>query len=101
MTWTKSSIREARKVALAPLLASRGYHLLPLANGNYRVQPNAAHPAGLDGLVIKENFWNWPDRHIAGNPIDFFTRVENISFHAAMQIITAHAAYDAAERPLQ
>ena len=40
MTWAKSVIREARKAELAPLLSARGYRLLPLDNGNYRILPD-------------------------------------------------------------
>ena len=33
-------------------------------------------------------YWRWPERNLAGNAIDFFMRVLNLSFHDAMRHIT-------------
>jgi len=49
--------------------------------GNY-ILP--AHP----GLIVKESYWRWPERNLAGNAIDFFMRVLGLSFHDAMRQIT-------------
>jgi hypothetical protein len=101
MTWTKSAIREARKAVLAPLLSARGYRLLPIHNGNYRILPDPQNQAVPAGLVVKQNFWIWPDRQLDGNTIDFFIQVEGKTFHEAMRIITAEHDYDLSERQLR
>ena len=79
--WSKQQIRHARSVPLAPLLRKRGLNLLPLNAGNFAVEQ---HP----GILVKESYWRWPDRELAGNTIDFFIRVLGMSFHQAMQEIT-------------
>lgn len=79
--WTKPQIRQARKIELAPLLSRRGFRLRPLQNGNILIED---HP----NLVIKQHYWTWPDKNMAGNTIDFFVKVEGLSFHQAMQIIS-------------
>ena len=83
---------------MAPLLGGRGYRLLPLDNGNYRILPNPDHPSAPAGLVVKQNFRTWPDRQLDGNTIDFFVHVEGKTFHQAMQIIAADHDYDASEQ---
>ena len=91
MPWTHEDIRKARCAPLAPLLAARGLRLKPLANDNYEVVPG---DGTTTGLVIKHSFWIWPDRNIAGNAIDYFVKVEGMTFNQAMQIITATGHYD-------
>ena len=88
MTWTKSVIREARQADLAPILTGRGHRLLPLKNENFSIVPDAEHPTAPAGCVIKRNFWTWPDHEMAGNTIDFLVKVEKLSFHQAMEVIT-------------
>ena len=88
MTWTKSSIRAARQADLAPILANRGYHLHPLKNDNFGIVPSTEHSTALAGLVVKRNFWTWPDHEMAGNTIDFLMKVEKLTFHQAMEVIT-------------
>jgi len=108
MIWTKSAIRAARKAELAPLLIDRGYRLLPLSNGNFRILPapdDQSTPASPEpcrgvGVIVKHNFWLWSEKNIAGNAIDFFTRVEGRSFHQAMQIISEVGVYDPSEREI-
>ena len=97
MIWTKSAIRAARKADLAPLLIERGYRILPVQNGNFKILPdaNGTHPSGL---VVKESFWIWHERDLAGNTIDFFVKIEGKTFQQAMQIISASQGYDSAER---
>jgi len=96
MPWTHDDIRRARCAPLAPLLAARGgLRLMPLANDNYQVVPADGATADLAGLVIKHSYWVWPDRNIAGNAIDYFVKVEGMTFNQAMQIITATGHYDA------
>ena len=101
MTWTKSAIREARKAELAPLLSGRGYRLLPLDNGNYRILPDPEDQSVPAGLVVKQNFWIWTDRQLDGNTIDFFIQVEGKSFHEAMRIITQSHDYDRSGQELR
>jgi len=79
--WTKEQIRHARSVPLAPLLLNRGLNLLPLETGNFSPEQ---HP----GLLVKDNYWRWPERDLDGNTIDFFIRVLELSFHQAMTEIT-------------
>lgn len=88
MTWTKSAIREARQADLAAILISRGYRLQSLKNDNFSIVPDAKHPSALAGLVVKRNFWTWPDHEMAGNTIDFLVKIEMLTFHQAMEVIT-------------
>jgi hypothetical protein len=81
--WTREQIRAARLAPLAPLLQKRGLQLVPREADNF-VLP--AYP----GLIIKESYWRWPERNLAGNAIDFHVQVLGLSFHDAMrQIIGA------------
>lgn len=93
--WTKQQIRLARKIKLAPILLQRNYRLHPLKNGNFEILPALGAVEGHDdnvtqesGIVIKESFWTWPERNMAGNTIDFFVKIEGRSFNQAMEIIT-------------
>jgi hypothetical protein len=79
--WTREQIRAARLAPLAPLLQKRGWQLLPREAGNF-ILP--AYP----GLILKDSYWRWPQRHLEGNAIDFFMRVLGLSFHDAMRQIT-------------
>jgi hypothetical protein len=66
---------------LVPLLQKRGLKLVELPAGNFEL---AAYP----GLMVKDSYWRWPQRDLAGNAIDFFMRVLGLSFHDAMRQIT-------------
>jgi hypothetical protein len=101
MTWTKSDIRLARKADLVSILSDRSYRLHPLGNGNFRILPDPDDPAAPSGVVVKESFWIWGEKNIAGNAIDFFTHVEGKTFHDAMRIITEWQHYDAARQHLR
>ena len=79
--WTREQIRAARLAPLAPLLQKRGLQLLELPAGNFE-------PAPYKGLLLKDSYWRWPERHLAGNAIDFFVQVLGLSFHDAMRQIT-------------
>jgi len=79
--WTRQQIRAARLAALVPLLQKRGLQLIELPAGNFEL---AAYP----GLLVKDSYWRWPQRDLAGNAIDFFMRVLGLSFHQAMLQIT-------------
>ena len=59
----------------------RGLDPIELPAGNFTL---AAYP----GLLLKECYWRWPQRNLAGNTIDFFMRILNLSFHDAMRQIT-------------
>ena len=80
--WAREQIRAARLASLPPLLQKRGLALVEREAGNY-VLP--AYP----GLIVKDSYWRWPERNLAGNAIDFFMRVLSLSFHDAMRQITA------------
>jgi hypothetical protein len=79
--WTREQIRTARMANLVPLLQKRGLHPVACETGNYTV------PA-FPGLILKESYWRWPERNLAGNAIDFFVQVLGLSFHHAMRDIT-------------
>lgn len=49
--------------------------------GNFEL---AAYP----GLRVKDSYWRWPPRNLAGNTIDFFMRMLGLTFHDAMRQIT-------------
>ncbi len=55
--------------------------MLPREAGNFFWR---AYP----GLIVKDSYWRWPERNLAGNAIDFFMRVLGLSFHDAMGQIT-------------
>ena len=78
--WTREQIRAARMAALAPLLRKRGLHLIELPAGNFEL-------AAYKGLLLKDSYWRWPERNLAGNAIDFFMRVLGLTFHEAMRQI--------------
>ena len=67
---------------LVPLLEGRGLQLIELPAGNFEL---AAYP----GLLVKDSYWRWPEREMAGNAIDFFMRVLGLSFHDAMRQIAS------------
>jgi hypothetical protein len=78
--WTREQIRAARITPLLPLLQKRGLRVRQLPAGNFEA---LAYP----GLLLKECYWRWPERNLAGNAIDFFMRVLGLSFHDAMRQI--------------
>ena len=80
--WTRQQIRSARKAPLVALLQKRGLQLVELEAGNFQL------PA-FPGLIVKDSYWRWPDRNLAGNTIDFFVQVLGKSFDDAMRHITA------------
>ena len=80
--WSRDQIRAARLAPLPPLLPKRGIQILPRETSNF-ILP--AYP----GLIVKDSYWRWPERNLAGNAIDFFMRVLGLSFHDAMRQITA------------
>lgn len=79
--WTREQIRAARLAPLPPLLSKRQFVLVDRAAGNFEL---AAYP----GLIVKDSYWRWPQRNLAGNTIDFFVQVLGLSFHHAMREIT-------------
>jgi len=79
--WTRDQIRAARVAPLVPLLQRRGLQLLERDAGNYEL---STHP----GVILKDSYWRWPQRDLAGNTIDLFTQVLGMSFHDAMREIT-------------
>jgi hypothetical protein len=58
----------------------RGLKLIEKEAGNFEL------PA-LPGLILKDSYWRWPQRNLAGNAIDFFVQVLGLSFHDAMRQI--------------
>ena len=39
------------------------------------------------GLLLKDSYWRWPQRNLAGNAIDFFVKLLGLSFNDAMRQI--------------
>ena len=79
--WSREQIRAARLVALVPLLEKRGHEIIAREADNF-ILP--AYP----GLIVKDSYWRWPERNLAGNAIDFHVQVLGLSFHDAMRQIT-------------
>ena len=79
--WTREQIRDARLVPLAPLLAQRGLQLLETGGGNFAL-------TAFPGLIVKDSYWRWPTRDLAGNAIDFHTQILGLSFHDSMLILS-------------
>jgi len=67
---------------LVPLLQKRSLQLVPQEAGNFLL------PA-FPGLIVKDSYWRWPQRNLAGNAIDFHVQVLGLSFHEAMRQITS------------
>jgi hypothetical protein len=80
--WSREQIRAARLAPLLPLLQQHGLQLVARAAGNF-ILP--AYP----GLIVKDSYWRWPERDLAGNTIDFHVQVLGLSFHDAMRQITS------------
>jgi hypothetical protein len=66
---------------LLPLLQKRAIAVIEKEAGNFEL------PA-FPGLLIKDSYWRWPQRELAGNTIDFFVQVLGLSFNDAMRQIT-------------
>ena len=79
--WTREQIRAARLAQLVPLLQKRGLQIIEREAGNF-ILPS------YPGLIVKDSYWRWPERHLAGNAIDFHIQVLGLSFHDAMRLIT-------------
>jgi len=79
--WSPEQIRAARMAPLAPLLQRRGLQLIERPVNNFEL-------AAYKGLLLKDSYWRWPERNLAGNAIDFFVKVLGLSFNNAMRQIT-------------
>jgi hypothetical protein len=79
--WSREQIRAARLAPLVPLLQKRGLQLVEQDAGNFTLP---AYP----GLIVKDSYWRWPQRNLAGNAIDFHVQILALSFHDAMRHIT-------------
>jgi len=63
------------------LLQRRGLQFIDLPVGKFTL-------AAFPGLLVKDSYWRWPERNLAGNAIDFFMRVLGLTFNEAMRQIT-------------
>ncbi len=63
------------------MLRRRGLQLIELPAGNFELTTHK-------GLLVKDSYWRWPQRELAGNTIDFFVKVLGLSFNTAMRQIT-------------
>ena len=79
--WTPDQIRCARRTPLPSLLRREGFGLRETGGGNFEL---ATH----SGLIIKNNYWRWPEEDRHGNTIDLLVDVLGMSFDQAMQQIT-------------
>jgi hypothetical protein len=79
--WSREQIRAARLSLLEPLLQKHGIQFTVREAGNLTLP---AYP----GLIVKDSYWRWPERNLAGNAIDFHVQVLGLSFHDAMRHIT-------------
>jgi hypothetical protein len=61
-----------------PLLQQRGLQLIERPADNFEQAP-------YKGLLLKDSYWRWPERNLAGNAIDFFVKVLGLSFNDAMR----------------
>ena len=78
--WTREQIRAARVTPLVPLLQQRSLPLREHDADNFEL---TTHP----GLLLKDSYWRWPERNLAGNAIDFCVQVLGLSFHDAMRAL--------------
>ena len=78
--WTPQEIRTARMALLPALLVRRKLTLIEREAGNFAI---AEYP----GVIVKDSYWRWPERDVAGNAIDFFTKVVGMNFRDAMRFI--------------
>jgi len=81
--WNAQQIRNARQVALKPLLEQMGCPMQELKNDNWKV-----HGLPKD-IIIKKTFWVCPDTGAGGNAIDLLVHVMGTSFSEAMQKLEA------------
>ena len=79
--WSREQIRAARMAPILPLLQQRGLPVIERSEGNFEL-------ATSKGLLIKDSYWRWPQRELAGNTIDLFVKVLGLSFNDAMRQIT-------------
>ena len=70
-----------RRPAPPALLHSQALQLVALPDGNFSLP---TYP----GLILKESYWRWPERNLAGNALNFCAQVLGLSFHDAMRQIT-------------
>ena len=83
--FSKTQIRAARKINLAPLLIQRGYRLQPTGGDNYAIISDDSRIPG--DIVIKDFYWISQSRNLSGNTIDFFVLLEGLPFLKAVEII--------------
>lgn len=83
MTWKQTEIRLARQTPLKPVLERLGYQLEPRPNGNYNLVGSPRE------IVIKQHYWICLDDDTSGNAIDFLTKIQNMPFGKAMELLTS------------
>ena len=79
--WSREQTLAARMAPLVPLLQQRGLQLIERPADNFEL-------AAYKGLLLKDSYWRWSERNLAGNAIDFFVKVLGLSFNDAMRQIT-------------
>jgi hypothetical protein len=74
---SRATLTRARLAPVVPLLQKGGLHIIAQDADSFIL---AAYP----DLIVKDCYWRWPERHLAGNAIDFCVQVLSLSFHDAM-----------------
>ena len=59
------------------------HHGLPLRERDAHNFELTSHPS----LLLKDSYWRWPERNLAGNAIDFCVQVLGLTFHDAMRAL--------------
>ena len=52
------------------------------------LRSNSSSKSSRRAAGVKDSYWRWPQRNLAGNAIDFHVQVLGLSFHDAMRQIT-------------
>jgi len=57
-----------------------------MVNGNFRVLPDPDDPSRPSGIVVKQNYWVWPESDMSGNTIELFLHVDRKTFQDAIRL---------------
>ena len=74
--WTREEIRAARRAHLPSVLRAEGFKLRETREENFELLQ-------CPGLIVKDNYWRWPDQNRQGNSIDLLVTVLGVTFHGS------------------
>ena len=63
-------------------------HIIRRHHGNSAKRLRRQIGPNYDVKKVRNSYWRWPQRELAGNTIDFFVQVLGLSFNDAMRQIT-------------